>query len=312
MVTMLVVILHDLDRFPALLDAWRRIGVPGVTILPSVGGFQAETWLRRGGLGGLFSLFDQNKPQQRTIISLIDDPEILELAISEADRVVRGFDSPHSGILFAMPIDRAMGLKKWTPKEREREKQVEKREPDRGKENLLKWFREDVKTRYGKDVLQDWHSVRSTQVSGVMKSLGVQPIQVRLDTPLVGVLAAFQENPGVSLACVVNQEKRLMGIIPVSTLGEALMVPVMPEAFIGDPQGYQWALQYADAQKGYFAADIMLDPVFVQLVDPLEVAFLKMKRHSLAGIPVVDRHYRVKGFISLVTLLAKCYSDLEA
>ena len=47
MTYMLVVILHDLTRLPALLAAWKRVGVPGVTIMDSLGGYQAENWLNK-------------------------------------------------------------------------------------------------------------------------------------------------------------------------------------------------------------------------------------------------------------------------
>ncbi len=46
---MLVVISLDLKRLPALLAAWKRIGVPGVTLTNSVGGYQAVNWLERSG-----------------------------------------------------------------------------------------------------------------------------------------------------------------------------------------------------------------------------------------------------------------------
>ena len=114
MLTMLVVILHEVEYLPQLLGAWREIGVSGVTILESMGGFQAEALATRGGLGGFLTLFDSTKSGQRTLFSLIDDPDLLERAIAEADRVVKGFDRPHSGILFTIPLDRSLGLKKWS------------------------------------------------------------------------------------------------------------------------------------------------------------------------------------------------------
>ena len=48
--TLLIVILHDLDKLPELLGAWKEANVPGVTILQSAGGFHAEKLARRGGL----------------------------------------------------------------------------------------------------------------------------------------------------------------------------------------------------------------------------------------------------------------------
>ena len=112
MTYMLIVILHDLSRLPTLLDAWKRVGVPGATILHSVGGDQAENWLNKIGLGGIGRFFEHEDTHQRTIISVISDEILLEKAISEADQVVEGFDRPHSGILFALPVSHALGIRK--------------------------------------------------------------------------------------------------------------------------------------------------------------------------------------------------------
>ena len=43
---------------------------------------------------------------------MISDEVLLEKAISEADQVVEGFDRPHSGILFALPVSHALGIRK--------------------------------------------------------------------------------------------------------------------------------------------------------------------------------------------------------
>ena len=139
MTTLLMITLHDLTHMPELLEAWKRIGVPGVTILNSMGGFQASELVRSKGLGGFLKMFEEVRSGQRTLFSLIDDPELLELAISEADRIVKGFDRPQSGILFTLPIGQVLGLKKWG-QESETEGSEIPPEEDRAKLNLLGWL----------------------------------------------------------------------------------------------------------------------------------------------------------------------------
>ncbi|MEW6716946.1 MAG: CBS domain-containing protein [Chloroflexota bacterium] len=307
MVTMLIVILHDLDRFPDLLEAWKQIRVPGVTILQSVGGFQAEASIHRSGLGGLLSLFEQNQSSQRMLFSLIDDPEILELAIAEADRIVKGFDRPHSGILFTIPINRALGLQKWRKREQIEEAKVRREIVDRGEVNLLKWFEEDVKRLYGSEAITDWTSHRATPVSEIINLLTLKPTCVQMDTPLKEVFSRFLENPKIPLACVINKEKRLMGMISISKLAEAMMVPVMPEEFIKDSNDYQNALKFANPNETHLAADIMRDAIYIHLDDTLEDAFHHMKENNLPGLPVVDKLFRVKGYLTLLELLATCF-----
>ena len=122
MTTALYVILHDPELMPKLLKAWKKAGIPGVTIIPSMGGFEAEKHVRRGGLNGLLNLITHDDSSgQHTLMSVIDEPEMLELAISEADRVVKGFDSPNNGILFTLPIGHVLGLNKWRQQSLEEE-----------------------------------------------------------------------------------------------------------------------------------------------------------------------------------------------
>jgi nitrogen regulatory protein P-II 1 len=306
-VTLLVVILHDANCLPGLLKAWRRIGVPGSTILPSAGSYLAESWVKRTGLSSFLSLFDQNKLQQRTLLSLIDDPDILELAIAEADRVVKGFDHPHSGILFTLPIDKVLGLKKWTEVFEEETTSPEPEPEDSGHSRLMQWFEEDVKDRYGEDALRDWSRQKNMAVSEILHQLTILPTIVRVDTSLFDVITELQGNPGMPAACVINKEDRLVGVIPLKGLADVMMAPVMPEAYIHDSEGYDKALRFADVNQLPVAAAIMVDPVYVIETETLEQTYQRMREWSLSGLPVLDKLYRVKGFITMLELMTACF-----
>ncbi len=312
MLVVLVVILHDIDRLPDLLKAWKEIGVPGVTLLQSIGGFQAEAWVKRTGLGGLLSLFEHSKSQQRTLISLIDDQEMLGRAISEADRVVKGFDRPHSGILFTIPAGQALGLQKWDLPRLDEVEELEKVPVrDHSEANLLGWFEEDVRSTFGEEALSDWSKQRGTLVSEITHLRNLKPSIVKMDTPLRELLSKFLDNPFVTTVCVTNQEERLMGLVDVSSLSEAMLTPVVPEEFIKDPNGYQRALKFANVNGKYIAADLMREPVYVFHTDTLDKTFHQMKEHHLSGLPVVDEHYHVAGFVTLTELMAVCYPSRE-
>ena len=297
--TLLIVILHDENRLSKLLKTWRKIGVPGSTILPSAGSYMAENWVKRSGLSSFLSIFDQNLLQQRTLLSLIDDPEILDLAIAEADRVVKSFDSPNSGILFTMPVGQVLGLQKWTQEAKEGKQSEESEIKDRKHSRLMAWFEEDVKERFGEEALVDWSKPRRTLVSEIIHELVNQPTTVRVDTSLFDVVTQLRANPGIPAACVVNNEDRLVGVIPLKLLAEVMMASVMPEAYINDPEGYDKALKYADVHQLPVAAAIMVDPVYVIESQTLEDAYQRMRENNLSGLPVVDKLYRVKGFLYL-------------
>ena len=306
-VTLLIVILHDADRLPELLKTWRNAGVPGSTILPSAGSYMAENWVKRSGISSFLSMFDQNKLQQRTLLSLIDDPEILELAIAEADRVVKGFDSPDSGILFTIPIGQVLGLQKWGKESVDEE--IEQVNQDGEQSQLMAWFEEDVKERYGENALKDWSDQRKIPISEILHLLSIPPTIVKVDTSLFDIINHLQSNPGMPAACVVNTEDRLVGVIPLKALADVMMAPVMPEAYINDPDGYDKALNFADVNKLPVAAAIMSDPVYVIEDETMEKTFQRMKDKNLSGIPVVDKLYRVKGFITMLGLMAVCFPE---
>ena len=118
---LLVVILDDLERMPELLEEWQKIGVPGVTILESVGGYRVSTWLSRVGLGALDHLFEAEEVRRRTLLVAVEDDDLLARAIAEAERVVGGFDRPNSGLLLALPVAQIKGLYQVQPEETHQE-----------------------------------------------------------------------------------------------------------------------------------------------------------------------------------------------
>jgi CBS domain-containing protein len=271
----------------------------------------AEKWAKRSGLSSFLSMFDQNKLQQRTLLSLIDDPEILDIAIAEADRIVKGFDSPNSGILFTIPISQVLGLQKWGI-ELVEESVPEFNQVESERSQLMAWFEQDVKERYGEDALKDWSGQRNIQVSEILPQLKIPPTIVKVDTSLFDVVSHLQNNPGMPAACVVNAEDRLVGVIPLRGLADVVMAPVMPEAYINDSEGYDKALNFADINKLPVAGAVMSDPVYIAEDETMEKAFQRMKDRRLSGVPVVDKLYRIKGFITMLELMTVCFPPQKA
>jgi CBS domain-containing protein len=130
-----------------------------------------------------------------------------------------------------------------------------------------------------------------------------------VDTSLFDVVNKLQANPGMPAACVVNNEDRLVGVIPLKNLADVMMAPVMPEAYINDPDGYDKALKFADVNQLPIAAAIMRDPFYVVEDETLEKTYQHMKDNNLSGLPVVDKLYRVRGFITMLGLMAVCFPE---
>ena len=307
MYTLLVVIMHNLDHLPELLEAWKQVGIPGVTLMPSQGGFQAVSQIQRGGLANLLNLVEQASPNQRVIFSLIDNKETLSIAVSEAERVVGGFDRPHSGILFTIEVGDALGLRKWGETRRlEQEARLvarEKKHPDKASDNLLGWFEEEVRDLHGDKTLTNWRKKRRRLVSTTFKEYMNEPTVVTVDNDLKEIMAAFLRNPHVPIACVVNRAGRLVGMIRQMAFAEMMLVPAMPEQFIQKPEQYEKAIAYARMDPEERAFDIMEDPVFILNEATLEEAFLAFQEHKATGLPVVNKHYRVTHYLTLTELL---------
>lgn len=288
MTHLLVVILHDLDRLPELLRAWNRIGVPGVTLIQSVGGFQAESWLEKIGLGGLGRLLEQIEVRQRTVFSVISDEQLLERAIAEAEAVVEGFDRPHSGILFTLPVGHALGIRK-------RGQAFERMEAS--PEAFI------LQTRMA----------QHTPVARIVEVLHLEPVIVAPTAPLQEIMEALLARPSVHLACVANESQHLVGVIDLQRLANGFFFSVFPEKFLGKLKDLDQVLQFASQTQVHRAADLMQAPVWVKLDDNLEQAFERMHSQQLPGLPVVDDQYHIVGYINLLELMHAClYSDALA
>jgi PII-like signaling protein len=311
MTTLVMVILHDLAYMPDLLEAWKQKGIPGATILHSIGGFQATEFVQHKGLGNFLKVFDELRSTQRTIFSIIDDPELIETAISEADRIVKGFDRPHSGILFTLPVGQVLGLQKWGPDNREGEDQQEGEKEDQARANLMQWLQEDIERQHGKDALLDWSSQRNIPVSDIIQKSNRQPALVKMEYQLPEVLSILIKTPDTCTACVINNEERLMGLIESQMLAEWMFIPVIPEAYLDDPKEYDRTIKFASIHHLPLAADIIRDPVFVHPEDTLENAYQLMKDNRITDLPVVDHNYRVLGYISLLELMEACFYGLD-
>jgi CBS domain-containing protein len=280
MIHLLIVILDDLGRMPALLQAWQAIGLPGATILESAGAYRATSWLSRVGLGAVDRLFEAEEVRRRTLLVAVDDDALLEQAIAEAERVVGGFDRSDSGLLLVLPVAQVRGLHKVQPRPRQ--------------ERLPRALR------------PEWMVQRDTPVEQVVQTLELSPTLVHPETPLDEVAQAMLAHPRVHVVCVVNGEGRLIGILDLRTLADDLFFRIMPEEFLSDVSDLEDAMRFADRSGMRSVADAMKEPVWVKREGAVKDAFKRMHEHGLPGLPIVDDGHHVVGYINLLELMAVC------
>lgn len=306
MANLLVVILHDTDRLGALLDAWDEIGVPGVTIFSSIGGYQARGWLQKLGLGGLAQIFDSNEVDQRTLMSLIDNDQLLDKAISTADHIVKGFDRPKSGILFTLPVGKILGLQKWGRKKEamRKEKIIPADNIDKGKQNLIEWLRVttgiEPQKKYG-----------TIQVGNVLAIYDLQPAVAQINDSLYEILLNYQNHTSIPIICVINSEHHLVGMINIHTLVDAVLAPYFPDEYLNNPKDYETLLKYSEQNGKLTAGDLLLEPICVNKSDSLYHALHEMRKHGVNGITVVDDHYHIAGYVSMMSIISSCIDLAE-
>ena len=280
MTHLMILILDDLTVLPDLTQAWRKIGVPGATILESAGAFRVETWLSRVGLKGLDRLFESNEVRRRTLFVAIEDDDLLTRAVAEAERVMGGFDRPDSGLLLVLPVTQVKGLQKVMAKP------PQKVLPPA--------------------VLSNWVVLRETPVEEAVAVLNLEPTIVSPDTPLDEAARTMLTHPNVHVVCVVAEDGRLVGLLGLRTLADDIFFHIMPEEFLSEISDLEEAMEFAKLSRLRTAGDAMQDPIWVKQGETVKDAFKRMHEHRLSGIPLVDDRYHVVGYINLLELLAIC------
>jgi CBS domain-containing protein len=280
---LLVVILHQTAQLPKLLEAWHEVDLPGVTVLRSAGGHQARNWLQEVGLGALGDLFTSDDIENKTLLSVIEDEKQLEQAIVEAERVIGDFYEPGSGLLFVVPITRAIGIYKTRSKDQELT---------------------ELETSVQEAMTEIERLTRDTTVAEVNEILELEPVIVPADQPLINLAEMMLDCPGVTVACVVNQDQRLIGLLTLDNLADDLLMLVFPEEFLSETKDLETALRYAKFSGTHTAEDAMDSPIWVREEESLKSAFHKMHDNKLSGIPIVNDRHEVTGYINLVELLA--------
>ena len=115
MPNMIIVVMPDHARFHAVLDAWEKYGVAGVTILESLGLHKVRQMGNQRDdlplMPSLRHLLESEEYHHRTAFTVVDDDVDLDKLVQVTQRAIGGdFSAPNSGLLFIVPVARAYGL----------------------------------------------------------------------------------------------------------------------------------------------------------------------------------------------------------
>jgi nitrogen regulatory protein P-II 1 len=104
-----VLILNDPDKLDEILEGFLEIGVTGSTIIDSLGmGHILATEVPI--FAGFRSLLSGASSYNKTILSVIKEPEKIRAVFDMVEDVCGPLDRPGVGIAFTIPIDTVCGL----------------------------------------------------------------------------------------------------------------------------------------------------------------------------------------------------------
>ncbi len=116
---MILLVLDDVNNCFPVLDAWEAAGVSGVTILDStgLGRVRASSSFRDDFplMPSIFNLMKSREERHRTIFTVVESDEMVDKLIQITEKITGSLDAPNVGVLFVLPVTRAVGLQRKNP-----------------------------------------------------------------------------------------------------------------------------------------------------------------------------------------------------
>ncbi len=106
---LLVCIINQEEKLEAILAGFLELGVTGATVIRSEGMGRVLSQ-DVPVLANLQTLLSRSRPQNSTVMSVIESNETLDKAISLVQDICGDLTQPSTGILFTLPIGRVEGL----------------------------------------------------------------------------------------------------------------------------------------------------------------------------------------------------------
>ncbi len=106
---LLVCIINQEEKLEAILAGFLELGVTGATVIRSEGMGRVLSQ-DVPVLANLQTLLSRSRPQNSTVMSVIESNETLDKAILLVQNICGDLTQPSTGILFTLPIGRVEGL----------------------------------------------------------------------------------------------------------------------------------------------------------------------------------------------------------
>ncbi len=154
---------------------------------------------------------------------------------------------------------------------------------------------------------------RLTSVEATERLLAIPPLLVAPGDDVIDVLHRAAAQPQTRVIGVVDVPSgRLVGVIPVLRLVEAVVARVAPELAMAELADAEDVARFGHDVETRTAADAMLPPATVPRQATLEDAYRQMEARDLPGLYVVDEVGRPVGYLDVLELAIVYVRALEA
>lgn len=155
------------------------------------------------------------------------------------------------------------------------------------------------------------HAARRIPVSASVARLPIEPLLVHPDDDPLRVAHLAAAHPATRLLGVVDASGRLVGVLPIAELAEAVIVRRSPETLLAGIVDLEDAARFGHAVSAASVSDVMLPPDPIAPDATIEEAFRRMHAHRWSGLYVVDADGRPTGYLDLLELTMSFVEALE-
>ncbi|MCC6803826.1 MAG: hypothetical protein IT319_13165 [Anaerolineae bacterium] len=118
---LIVLITAQIEAGLDIAQAWQDAGAPGVTVIRSHGLHTLQQELRSGSVelprmiasmgAAMAAIIDNVEERSEILLSLVED-ELVDRLIAAANQTLGDLTQPNHGILFVIPVERAIGVRR--------------------------------------------------------------------------------------------------------------------------------------------------------------------------------------------------------
>ena len=153
---------------------------------------------------------------------------------------------------------------------------------------------------------------RHTPVAVAADLLAIGPLLARGDEDLLVVMRRSSAQPATRLVGVIDEAGRLVGVLPILRLAEAVVARVVPESLLADIAGVADVARFGHAVEARTVAEAMIEPASIEPSATIGEAFRVMHQRRLSGLYVVDPHGKPTGYLDLIELAIAYLDAIEA